>query len=1051
MAQYLPYIPQVLPDPVIYNPDFNFFDRMLQRKQSMFDQGLSQVKSAYSSVLNAPLSDKANLPLRDEYLKSAQEQLKKISSTDLSLPQNVQAAQGIYAPFWEDEFISKDAALTKWYQNEAAKVASWRDSADPKVRSQYNDISMMYLNNGLSALQNANRNPEAYGKVEKRQAVPFTNIEAYLQEQAKGQRLEIKYDDPTGPYLVQTTNGQRSQKKYSVWAQSMVGNNFYGQFRVTGIVEKEERAKAIKRANPNLSEQEIGQMIAKDAVNELSQGYKRRQNEVEVELARVNSLIGSVAKANNPANQPLFDSLLSERANLMARKEAIGVEYDQFDKESKDRLYNIVLGNPDSYFATLAKQRLVDNWATGRASIEKKEIKENAAWTAAEGLKMRRMEYDLNAQKAVWDRDQDLWERVNPKPGTTTDGKKTTTTGLKDKDGNPIEPLSEQAAENALTFRGPSGIDITKDPATAYDRFSLRQNQTFGEAHSLIFDQKGILGLATNLGLNQAEISYVAAALRKDMADNSYKYSKEESAAASKLNTALLANQGVKNAGIGKITGPGTLRNALIAYAQDYFQQRNTLAKDGADIALTKDESEALIRYLTAVEKLNNFNANEERRNELIKKNILTNDEYKSLVVDRNGTKDLITISDLARDMKPLTLSYRDSTFGPTKEITVSKEELAKAYMSGNMTGMINSRAYGNHIRLNDDGRHYSVRAVGDKKIEPGLNWQDTWDEWWDPLVKKYGKPTDMAALMKKANETIVPDLLIYKGQSGKQGTSWRLTPLESKSGQNDIAWAVVDEALNTNNGDIVLFDDGTNKVTPIDAEKAKAIRVLLSKEQNVEKFTSIEYIPQGVGGKRTVRLNFVDPISDEDKKIVANSGLTDIFSLGTVNVVLKDDVQTPAISSLPNNTGYQVFDVLSRGRVLKSDPVIAASGFNFTITPNVVTSDGSADETPSYVTVELEYNARVNQKDPATGQLMSTIKPQITSKRIDLVGPNAKSPDEIVNYLYGLYLENMRMNQAKAEEFQNHMRTAPTASQQRADFNEQLRQLGLENLIPRN
>lgn len=1050
MAQYLPYIPQVLPDPVIYNPDFNFFDRMLQRKQSMFDQGLSQVKSAYTSVLNAPLSDKANLPLRDEYLKSAQEQLKKISSTDLSLPQNVQAAQGIYSPFWEDEFISKDAALTKWYQNEAAKVASWRDSADPKVRSQYNDISMMYLNNGLSALQNANRNPEAYGRVEKRQAVPFTNIEQYLQEQAKGQGLEIKYDDPNGPYLVQTTNGERSQKKYSVWAQSMVGNNFYGQFRVTGIVEKEERAKAIKRANPNLSEQEIGQMIAKDAVNELGQGYKRRQNEVDVELARVNSLIGSVAKANNPANQQLFDNLLSERANLMARKEAINVEYDQFNKESKDRLFNIVLGNPDNYFATLAKQRLIDNWATGRASIEKKEVKENNAYTAAEGLKMRRMEYDLNAQKAVWDRDQDLWERVNAKPGTTPDGKKTTT-GLKDKDGNPIEPLSEEAADQALQYLGYSGIDITKDPGTAYDRFVLRQNKEFSEAHSLIFDQRGILGLVTNIGLDQEDISYVTAALRKDMENPDYKFSKEEAAAASKLANALLANNGVKNAGITKITGPGTFRNALIAYAKDYFGQRDKLADQGADIPWSKEESEAFIRYTLAVEKLNNFNANEERRNELIKKNILTDNDYKSLVVDRNGTKDLITISDLAKDMKPLKLSYRDSTFGPSKEITVSKEDLAKAYMSGNMTGMINSRAYGNHIRLNNDGRHYRVEAVGDKKIEPGLNWQDTWDEWWDPLVKKYGKPDKMAALMKKANETIVPDLLLYKSQSGKQGTFWTLSTTSKKIGQNDVAWSVVNEALNTNNGDIVLFDQGTNAITPVDPDKAKAIRILLSKEENVEKFTSIQFIPQGVSGKRTVRLNFVEPTSSEDKKMIAESGLTDIFSLGTINVVLKDDVQTPAISSLPNNTGYQVFDALSRGKVIESDDIISASGFKFKITPNVLSSQGQADERPSYVTIDLTYKNRVNEKDKNTGQMTSVLKPQVLTKRIDLVGPNAKSPDEVVNYLYGLYLENIRMNQAKAEEFQNYMRTAPAAGQQRVDFNEQLRQLGLENLIPRN
>ena len=97
MAQYLPYIPETLPEPALYKPDFNFYDKMLQRKQSLFEQGASKVKSAYSSVLNAQLSNKNNIPLRDQYIKDAQEKLVKLSSSDLSLMENVNAAEGIWA------------------------------------------------------------------------------------------------------------------------------------------------------------------------------------------------------------------------------------------------------------------------------------------------------------------------------------------------------------------------------------------------------------------------------------------------------------------------------------------------------------------------------------------------------------------------------------------------------------------------------------------------------------------------------------------------------------------------------------------------------------------------------------------------------------------------------------------------------------------------------------------------------------------------------------------------------------------------------------------
>jgi hypothetical protein len=1033
MAQYLPYIPEVFPEPALYKPDLNFFDRMLQRKQNQFEQGLNQVKSAYNSVLNAPLSDKANVPLRDAYIKQAQENLKIMGSSDLSLPQNIQAAQGIFSPFWEDDFISKDASLTKWYQGEASKLASWRDSPDEKVRSKYNGIAMMYLNNGLSALQNANRSADAYSKIEKRQAVPFTNIEQFLQEQAKGQGLEIKYDDPNGAYLVETINGQRSQKKYSVWAQSLVGNNFYDQFRVTGIVEKEERAKAIKKSNPNLSEQEIGNIIAKDVVSELQQGYKKRTEEVDVELSRVNSLLTSVAQANNPANQNLFDNLISERANLIARKDAINEEYKNFDKDTKDRLFNTVVGNPDGYFATLAKQRLVENWATGRASIESKLIKENAAWTSAQNLNLRQKEYDLNTQKAIWDRDQDLWEREHPTAGKTNT---TSAAKLKDAQGNDIEaPVLGQDKENSIMYRGFSGIDITRNQATALDLFNQLQSKDFSEAHSLIFDQQGILGLAKNLGLTQEEIAHVATAFQKEVASgNAHKFTKEQTAAVTKLEKALVANQGVKNAGITSLTGPETARNALIAYAQDYFAQRNNLSKDGNDVPLNNTEFEALMRYMTGVEKLSRYTANEKNREDLIQKNIVSNKEYASLVVDRGGKKDLITLSDLAKDMP--TMELREKASNELRKF--SKEDVARMYMSGKLSGtkmgelVIDGKVYIPE-KLNDISGGFAGR-------NPIVAWNTMYA---DVLTSKYGESSAFSKLMEKANQSIVPNLLMYREQSGKQGTAWTLYFMPNKTmGQGDRAAQIVDQALNTANADI--YDNGADP-KQLDTKTMDAIRALLKSEKNMEEYIGAEYIPQGVNGKRTLRIVFSKPISEESKAAIGNVNLSSI-SGQTFNIVLKDGTTAPALDALPNSTGYQVYDMIARGKVFKSDPVIEASGFKFAITPNVITSEGTADEQPSYVTVDLEFNNRVNEKDPKSGQMLTTVKPQKISQVIQLTGSTAKSPDEIVEYLYGLYYQNMLDNRNRQQEFQNYIKTNQSGS--RADFNEQLKALGLGYLI---
>ena len=58
--------------------------------RSMFEQGASKVKSAYSSVLNAQLSNKNNIPLRDQYIKDAQEKFRfsSISHKNVELELN---------------------------------------------------------------------------------------------------------------------------------------------------------------------------------------------------------------------------------------------------------------------------------------------------------------------------------------------------------------------------------------------------------------------------------------------------------------------------------------------------------------------------------------------------------------------------------------------------------------------------------------------------------------------------------------------------------------------------------------------------------------------------------------------------------------------------------------------------------------------------------------------------------------------------------------------------------------------------------------------------
>ena len=56
---------------------------------------------------------------------------------DLSLQQNVDAAKGVFAPFFEDNLLVKDMVVTKQYRKELSYADSLLNSLDREQREKY--------------------------------------------------------------------------------------------------------------------------------------------------------------------------------------------------------------------------------------------------------------------------------------------------------------------------------------------------------------------------------------------------------------------------------------------------------------------------------------------------------------------------------------------------------------------------------------------------------------------------------------------------------------------------------------------------------------------------------------------------------------------------------------------------------------------------------------------------------------------------------------------------------------------------------------------------
>ena len=113
MATYLPNVKDYVPELKAYTPDFKFLSDALDQRQDRYNKTTKQLNNLYGDVVYADLSREDNQALRDSYAKKLAPKIQQISGLDFSLAQNVQAAKGLFKPFYEDEKLVRDIVYTK--------------------------------------------------------------------------------------------------------------------------------------------------------------------------------------------------------------------------------------------------------------------------------------------------------------------------------------------------------------------------------------------------------------------------------------------------------------------------------------------------------------------------------------------------------------------------------------------------------------------------------------------------------------------------------------------------------------------------------------------------------------------------------------------------------------------------------------------------------------------------------------------------------------------------------------------------------------------------
>jgi hypothetical protein len=207
MATYIQGVTDYIPDFQPFQPDFNFYNNVLQAKQNQYDKNYKQLNNLYGQLYYQDVTRDDSNKMKTDYLKNLDYELKRVTGLDLSLEQNVEQAKQLFRPIYENKNLMKDMALTKNYQNERSRALSLSTSKNKDDRASYWDVGVKDMDYRLEEFKNADASEVLnFGNI---MYTPNVNAIQRYMDMAKEYDLsvDITQPDKSGMYTIRQKNG----------------------------------------------------------------------------------------------------------------------------------------------------------------------------------------------------------------------------------------------------------------------------------------------------------------------------------------------------------------------------------------------------------------------------------------------------------------------------------------------------------------------------------------------------------------------------------------------------------------------------------------------------------------------------------------------------------------------------------------------------------------------------------------------------------------------------------------------------------------------------
>lgn len=342
-----------------FTPDYQFLASALQTRQAKYEAGHKALSDAYGKVVYGDLSRKDSNEIRDYYANDLSKQLEKAAQSDLSLGQNIDSAQNLFKPFYENDLIVKDLSFTKKYKQLMSDAEYFKSSTDPKVKDKYWTTGVEAMKFQMEDFLNADK--ETAIGMGMPSYVENPNLFKRVSEYFKDYKVDVKRDliNPSNPsYIITAQNGEQIKGDLYSLAQQVFMNdpNIQQAYYTDAYVKSRKFAKSAVESGMFNSEDEAKEAWATETISRIEDYQNEMLKKDKADLSLLKSVNVNWQNYEKTNTKPLTDEEVEiknsiedrykqtiEKINSNAEKLASPVSNQELNTTDKlNKAYNLL-------------------------------------------------------------------------------------------------------------------------------------------------------------------------------------------------------------------------------------------------------------------------------------------------------------------------------------------------------------------------------------------------------------------------------------------------------------------------------------------------------------------------------------------------------------------------------------------------------------------------------------------------------------------------------------------------------------------------------------